>query len=86
MLHKFFQWRYRKTRPGSNPIYRKIDSRSKDRDLIHYFHDFGDDNSGNAQSSNWLLKGFFKIFFGTVILLFAAWFAYESYQGLLIYD
>ncbi|MBT7922740.1 MAG: hypothetical protein HN627_00665 [Opitutae bacterium] len=86
MLHKFFQWRYRKTRPGSNPIYRKIDSRSKDRDLIHYFHDFGDDNSGNAQSSHWLLKGFSKIFFATVILLFAAWFAYESYQGLLIYD
>ena len=63
MLHKFFQWRYWKTRPGSNPIYRKIDSRSKDRDLIHYFHDFGDDNSGNTQSSHWLLKGFSKIFF-----------------------
>jgi hypothetical protein len=86
MLHKFFQWRYWKTRPGSNPIYRKIDSRSKDRDLIHYFHDFGDDNSGNTQSSHWLLKGLSKIFFIAVILVFATWFAYESYHGLLIYD
>jgi hypothetical protein len=86
MLHKFFQWRYRRTRPVSNPIYRKIDSRSKDRDLIHYFHDFGDDNSGNTQSSHWLLKGCSKIFFVVAILVFASWFAYESYHGLLIYD
>ena len=86
MLHKFFQWRYWKTRPGSNPIYRKIDSRSKDRDLIHYFHDFGNDSSANTQSSHWLLKGFSKICFIGVILVFVAWFTYESYHGLLIYD
>ncbi len=86
MLHKFFQWRYRLKRPGSNPLYRKIAERSKDRDLIHYFHEFGDQDSANSQTSRWLLKGVSKIVSVIVILTLAVWFAYESYHGLLIYD
>ena len=86
MLHKFFQWRYRRNRPGSNPLYRKIEKRSRERDLIHYFHEFGDENSGNTHTSHWLLKGISKIVAVMVILALAVWFAYESYHGLLIYD
>ena len=86
MLHKFFQWRYRLKRPSSNPLYRKIDKRSKDRDLIHYFHEFGDHDSTNSQTSRWLLRGVSKIVSVIVILALAVWFAYESYHGLLIYD
>ncbi len=86
MLHKFFQWRYRMRRPGSNPLYRKIDGRSKERDLIHYFQEFGDYDSANSHRSRWLLKGISKIASLIVVLALAVWFAYESYHGLLIYD
>ena len=86
MLHKFFQWVYRVRRPGSNPLYRKIEGRSKERDLIQYFHQFGDYDTANSQRSRWLLKGISKVVSFILILALAIWFAYESYHGLLIYD
>ncbi len=85
MIHKFFQWWYLRNRSSYGDSYRKIDDRSKDRDLIHYFHDFGGDGM-NAQGSNWLRKKIFKSILWLLFLVFAFWFAYESYQGLLIYD
>ena len=84
MLHRLFRLLYWKKRRSYGRTYRKIDGRSMDRDLVHYFHDFGDDGA-NSHSSNWLRKRIFKIFlvyrFGRLI-----WFTYMSYIGLLIYD
>ena len=48
MLHKLFQWWYDKTRSSYGQSYRKIDNRSKERDLINYFHDFGGDGMNTA--------------------------------------
>ena len=53
MLHKLFQWWYDKTRSSYGQSYRKIDNRSKERDVIHYFHDFGGDGM-NTRTSHWL--------------------------------
>ena len=45
MLHKLFQWWYDKTRSSYGQSYRKIDNRSKERDLICllYTSDAADD-------------------------------------------
>ena len=43
MIHRIFKWWYEKNRSSYGHTYRKIESRSKDRDLIHYFEDFGGD-------------------------------------------
>ena len=55
MIHKIFQWLYLRNRSSYGSSYKKIDRRSKDRDLVHYFHDFGGDGQ-NAQGSHWLKK------------------------------
>ena len=65
--------------------YRKLQGRSKDRDLIHYFEDFGGDGQ-NRTYSHWLRKLLFKLIAWVLFLIFAVWFAYQSYQGLLIYN
>lgn len=85
MLHKIFQWWYLRNRSSYGQSYKKIKNRSKDRDLIHYFHDFGGDGE-NVQGSRWLRKKIFKLLSWLLFLLFATWFAFESYKGLLIYD
>jgi hypothetical protein len=85
MLHKIFRWWYEKNRSSYGETYRKIQGRSKDRDLIHYFEDFGGDGQ-NRTYSHWLRKRIFKLIVWILVLLFAVWFAYQSYQGLLIYD
>ena len=71
----FFLWRYLP----------KIQGRSKDRDLIHYFEDFGGDGQ-NRTYSHWLRKLLVKLIAWVLFLIFAVWFAYQSYQGLLIYN
>ncbi len=55
------------------------------RDLFHYFHDFGNDGA-NAHQSSWLRSLFFKLILWAIFLFFASWFAFESYHGLMIYD
>jgi|TARA_A200000113_G_scaffold220815_1_gene231547 hypothetical protein len=85
MLHKIFQWFYHRNRSSYGQSYQKIDRRSKDRDLIHYFHDFGGDGM-NVQGSHWLRKKILSLIFWIIFLIFASWFTYESYLGLLIYD
>ena len=85
MLHKLFQWWYDKTRSSYGQSYRKIDVRSKERDLIHYFHDFGGDGM-NTRTSHWLRRKLLKMLFWAIFMALAFWFAYESYHGLLIYD
>jgi len=85
MIHKIFKWWYEKNRSSYGKTYRKIQSRSKDRDLFHYFEDFGGDGQ-NRIISNWLRKKIFQIILWFVFLTFAAWFSYQSYLGLLIYD
>ena len=85
MLHKLFQWWYLKTRSSYGETTRKIDSRSRERDLIHYFHDFGGDGR-NTRRSYWLYRRVFKMLAWIIILVGAGWFAYESYHGLMIYD
>jgi len=85
MLHKLFQWWYLKTRSSYGQTSKKIDNRSKERDLIHYFHDFGDDGR-NTRRSYWLYRRVFKLLVWVIILAGASWFAYESYRGLIIYD
>ncbi|MBP51844.1 MAG: hypothetical protein CMI27_01730 [Opitutae bacterium] len=85
MIHKIFHWWYLKSRSSYGKTYKKIDSRSKDRDLINYFHDFGDDGM-NVRSSHWLYKKFIRLFLWILFLVFASFFAFESYHGLIIYD
>ena len=85
MLHKIFQWWYLKTRSSYGQPSKTIDSRSKERDLIHYFHDFGGDGR-NTRRSYWLYRRVFKLCFWILIIVSAGWFAYESYHGLIIYD
>ncbi|MEC8043094.1 MAG: hypothetical protein VX130_00680 [Verrucomicrobiota bacterium] len=85
MLHKIFQWWYLRNRSSYGKTYRKIDNRSKERDLIHYFHDFGDDGM-NSRNSHWLLKRMLRVVGWLIFLAIAVWFSYESYHGLLIYD
>ena len=85
MIHKIFQWLYLRNRSSYGSSYKKIDRSPKDRDLVHYFHDFGGDGQ-NAQGSHWLKKKIFKLFCWILFLVFATWFSYQSYLGLLIYD
>ena len=85
MLHKIFQWWYLKTRSSYGQPSKTIDSRSKERDLIHYFHDFGGDGR-NTGRSYWLYRRVFKLLVWIIFLACAGWFAYESYHGLIIYD
>ena len=85
MLHKIFQWWYLKTRSSYGQSSKKIDRRSSERDLIHYFHDFGGDGR-NTRHSYWIYRRMFKLCFWILILVCAGWFAYESYHGLIIYD
>ena len=85
MLHKIFQWWYHRNRSSYGQTYKKIDHRSKDRDLIHYFHDFGGDGL-NTHSSHWLRRKITRGIYWIIFLILAAWFSYESYLGLLIYD
>jgi hypothetical protein len=85
MLHRLFRLIYWGRRRNYGKPYRKISGRSMDRDLVHYFHDFGDDGA-NTRQSHWLRKLIIKIACWAVILFLASWFAYESYLGLLIYD
>jgi len=85
MLHRLFRLLYWKKRRSYGRTYRKIDGRSMDRDLVHYFHDFGDDGA-NSHSSNWLRKRIFKFFLWCIVLAVSIWFTYMSYLGLLIYD
>jgi hypothetical protein len=85
MLHKIFQWWYLKTRSSYGQSYKKIDSRSKERDLIHYFHDFGGDRM-NVRRSYWLYRKVFKLLMWIIFLVGTGWFTYESYHGLMIYD
>jgi len=85
MLHKIFHWLYLRKRSSFGLSYKKIDNRSKDRDLIHYFHDFGGETT-NSRQSYWLYRKFFKLIIWSLVLLFSIWFCLESYQGLLIYD
>jgi len=85
MLHKIFQWWYLKTRSSYGQSSKKIDGRSKERDLIHYFHDFGGDGK-NTGRSYWLYRRVFKLLMWIILLVGAGWFAYESYHGLIIYD
>ena len=79
MLHKLFQWWYDKTRSSYGQSYRKIDVRSKERDLIHYFHDFGGDGM-NTRTSLLRRKSIRVVL--TVFGPLFCWFAYESYHGL----
>ena len=85
MLHKYFQWRQRRKRWGSNP-YRKIEDRSKSQDLLHSFQEFGGDDSNTTHSSRWFVLRIAKTLSACTIIALAVWFAYESYHGLLIYD
>jgi hypothetical protein len=85
MLHKIFKWWYEKTRSSYGHLNHKIEDRSKERDLIHYFEDFGNDGQ-NRIYSHWLRKKIVKLLLWLLFLTFALWFAYQSYQGLLIYD
>jgi hypothetical protein len=85
MLHKIFHWWYLRRRSSFGTNYKKIDNRSKDRDLINYFHDFGGETT-NSRRSYWLYRKIFKFFIWIIVLLFAIWFSVESYQGLIIYD
>jgi len=55
------------------------------RDIFHSFHDFGESGT-NSHQSYWLRKLILKLILWVVFMLFACWFAYESYLGLLIYD
>jgi len=85
MLHKIFHYLYLRKRSDYGKTYRKISSRSEDRDLLHYFHDFGDDGA-NSHSSYWLRKRIFKFLLWCIVLAISFWFSYYSYLGLLIYD
>ncbi len=85
MIHRIFKWWYEKNRSSYGHTYRKIESRSKDRDLIHYFEDFGGDGQ-NRGYSYWLRKKIVQITLWVIFFIFAAWFSYQSYLGLLIYD
>ena len=85
MLHRLFQFIYQRKRSNYGKTYRKISNRSQSRDLLHYFHDFGDDGA-NSHSSNWLRKRIFKFFLWCIVLAVSIWFTYMSYLGLLIYD
>ena len=40
----------------------------------------------NVKNSYWLQKKIFRFFLWVLFLVFASWFAFESYHGLLIYD
>jgi len=84
MLRKIFHWFY-KTRSSYGHSRPKMEGRSKERDLFHYFHEFGGDGM-NVRRSYWLYRKVFKFVFWLVFLLLAGWFAYESYHGLMIYD
>ena len=59
MLHRIFQWWYLRRR-SSYGSYKKIDNRSKDRDLINYFHDFGGETT-NSRRSYWLYRKIFQL-------------------------
>ena len=85
MLHKIFHWIYLRRRSSFGENYKKIGKRSRDNDLLHYFHDFGGETT-NSRRSYWLYRKIFKLFIWALILAFALWFSFESYQGLLIYD
>ena len=85
MLHRLFRLIYWRKRRSYGKTYRKIYGRSMDRDLVHYFHDFGDDGANSHQSYG-LRKIILKFILWMVFLFFAGWCAYESYLGLLIYD
>ena len=61
----------------------KVDQRI--RDLIHYFEDFGGDGQ-NRRYSLLVKKKIVQITLWVVFFIFAAWFSYQSYLGLLIYD
>ena len=41
MLHKIFEWFYLRKRSSFGKYNHKMEIRTNDRDLIHYFHDFG---------------------------------------------
>ena len=69
MFHKIFRWWYEKNRSSYGDTYRKIQGRSKDRDLIHYFEDFGGDGQ-NRSYSNWLRKLIFKLLAWVLFLIF----------------
>ena len=85
MLHKIFEWFYLRKRSSFGKYNRKMEIRTNDRDLIHYFHDFGG-STRNSRRSYWLYRKIFKIIVWVVFLLFAFWFSVESYKGLIIYD
>jgi hypothetical protein len=85
MLHKIFQWWYLKTRSSYGLYSSKFESRTNERDLMRYYHDFGGDGM-NSRRSYWLYRIAFKTIFWTLFLTAAVWFAYESYHGLMIYD
>ena len=85
MLHRIFQWWYLRRRSSYGKSYKKIDNRSKDRDLINYFHDFGGETT-NSRRSYWLYRKILQLVAWVIFLVFAIWFSLESYHGLLIYD
>ena len=85
MLHRIFKWVYARRRSSYGDTYRKIERRSKDRDLIHYFEDFGGDGQ-NRTHSHWLRKRIIKFLAWVLFLTLAIWFSYQSYLGLLIYE
>jgi len=62
-----------------------MDIRSNDRDLAHYYYDFGGESS-NSRKSNWLYKKLLKLMAWVIFIIFLIWFAKESYHGLIIYD
>ncbi len=62
-----------------------MDIRNNNRDLIHYFHDFGGETT-NSRRSYWIYRKIFKFIFWFLFILFSTWFVIESYKGLLIYD
>ena len=44
MLHKIFQWWYLKTRSSYGRYSSKFESRTNERDLMRYYHDYDIDD------------------------------------------
>ena len=63
MLHKIFEWFYLRKRSSFGKYNHKMEIRTNDRDLIHYFHDFGGRQT-NSRRSYWLYRKIFKLIAG----------------------
>jgi len=86
MFHKIFQWRHLKRRKGTNPSLRGVDHRSSSSDLIQYVRAFAGKDPKFPGLKRRVLRKCMKATLVCGLVIFAIWFAMESYEGLRLLD